>query len=213
MNYVVDHIPFSTDYNRRPNIKMVPNSITVHSTGNPSSNAKGERKWLENPTNKRTASWHYVVDEKDIIEAIPPDYVAWHTGDGNGQGNRASISIEMCESGNRQLVLKRTQELVRYLMNKHNIRKVVRHYDWSKKNCPRILNNDCKWTEWFTFLAEIFNEKKEGEKMQKVNIVAGAKLIEGVKINNVTYAPVRGLSELLGKKVDWNEKTSTVTLK
>ncbi|WP_411844567.1 stalk domain-containing protein [Schinkia azotoformans] len=57
------------------------------------------------------------------------------------------------------------------------------------------------------------NEKKESEEMQKVNIIAGTKLIDGVNINGVTYAPVRELSELLGKKVEWDQKTSTVTLK
>ncbi|MEC1716583.1 stalk domain-containing protein [Schinkia azotoformans] len=49
--------------------------------------------------------------------------------------------------------------------------------------------------------------------MQKVNIISGTKLIDGVNINGVTYAPVRELSELLGKKVEWDQKASTVTLK
>ncbi|MEC1778390.1 peptidoglycan recognition family protein [Schinkia azotoformans] len=158
MNIIIDHIPFSTPFNRRPNIKMIPNTITIHSTANLKSTAKNERGWLENPSNKRQASWHYVVDDKDIIEAIPPNYVAWHATDGRGDGNMKSISVEMCESGNRELVIKRTQELVKYLMKKHNIQKVVRHYDWYKnKTCPRILNNDGKWTEWFNFLDGLKN--------------------------------------------------------
>lgn len=163
MKITVDHIPASPS--RRPKRKMTPTSITVHSTGNTTSNAKGERKWLENPTNKRAASWHYVVDENDIIEAIPPNEVSFHAG--TTEGNNTSISIEMCESGNRAVVLKRTQELVQYLMDKHNIRVVKRHYDWSKKNCPRILNNDGKWTEWFQFLGEIF--KPKGVKEMELN--------------------------------------------
>lgn len=162
MNITVDHIPKTTAHNRRPNKKMIPTSITVHSTGNASSNAKGERKWLENPSNTRTASWHYVVDEKDIIEAIPPNEVAYHAG--TAAGNNTSISIEMCENGNRALVLKRTQELVKYLMDKHNVRIIKRHYDWSKKNCPRILNVDGKWGAWHIFLAEIFAPVKKAEK-------------------------------------------------
>jgi N-acetylmuramoyl-L-alanine amidase len=174
MDIVVNHLPFSAAYNRMPNITMRPNSITIHSTGNPTSSAKNERAWLENPTNKRTASWHYVVDENTIIEAIPPNYVAWHAGDGNGQGNMASISIEMCESGNRDRVLVKTKELVKYLMNKHNIRKVVRHYDWTKKNCPRILNHDGKWTDWYPFLADIFKAEAVIKDQTKYRLRSGA---------------------------------------
>lgn len=168
MNITQDHIPFSDD--RRPNKKMNPSSITVHSTGNPKSTAKNERGWLTNPDNNRAASWHYVVDENDIIEAIPPNEVSYHSG--TTQGNNTSISIEMCESGNRDLVLKRTKELVLHLMDKHNIRKVVRHYDWSKKNCPRILNNDRKWTDWFSFLSDIYNPKVEVAQVEERDINA-----------------------------------------
>ena len=45
--------------------------ITIRSTGNPYSTARGERNWLDNPTNTREASWHYVVDETEVIQAIP----------------------------------------------------------------------------------------------------------------------------------------------
>lgn len=199
MNIIQDHIPFSTAHNRRPNIKMVPNSITVHSTGNLRSSAKGERNWLENPSNKRTASWHYVVDQTTIIEAIPPNYVAWHAGDGNGQGNRASISVEMCESGDRELVIKRTQELVKYLMKKHNIRKVVRHYDWTKKNCPRILNNDSKWSDWSNFLADIYNQ--------------GGNKVSEQKVPAWKYAGIKYLHEqgLLDDLEGWKEKVDDPT--
>ena len=103
------------------------------------------------------------MDEKDIIEAIPPNEVAYHSG--TTQGNNTSISIEMCESGDRELVIQRTIELVRHLMDKHSVRVIKRHYDWSKKICPRILNNDGKWAEWFNFLGAVFNPvvKKSSE--------------------------------------------------
>jgi N-acetylmuramoyl-L-alanine amidase len=175
VNIIIDHIPYNTPFNRRPKLVMRPQSITVHSTGNTESSAQGERGWLENPTNKRVASWHYVVDENRIIEAIPPTEVAWHAGDGaNGPGNRSSISIEMCESGNREIVLANTRELIKHLMEKHNIRKVVRHYDWTRKNCPRILNRNGVWTEWNQFLADVYKaEIKEEKKMLEKAIVIG----------------------------------------
>lgn len=168
MNITIDHIPISKNKTgiKRPGFKMKPTVITIHATGNKTSTAKGERKWLENPSNKRSASWHYVVDEATIIESIPPNEVAYHAS--TKEGNFTSIGVEMCESGNRELVLKRTLELVRYLMEKHNIRVIKRHYDWNKKNCPRILNNDGKWTGWFQFLSEIFAPVKKEEVKVKI---------------------------------------------
>ena len=84
MKYTIDHIPLTTPYNRRPGLKMEPEYITIHSTGNPNSTARNERVWLTNPQNDRTASYHVVVDEKEAIEVIPLNEVAWHAGDGNG---------------------------------------------------------------------------------------------------------------------------------
>lgn len=191
MDIIKNHIPFSTAYNRRPNLTMQPTTITIHSTGNAKSTAKNERAWLENPSNDRTASWHYVVDENTIIEAIPPNYVAWHAGDGNGQGNRASIGIEMCESGDRAKVLAKTKELIKHLMATYNIRKVVRHYDWTKKNCPRILNADGKWTDWYPFLADVFKlEIKKEEPFM---------LEKAVVINSFADFPV---AELLARRLN-----------
>ena len=80
---------------------MTPTSITIHSTGNANSTAQGERNWLTNPSNNRIASWHIAVDEKEAVIAIPLDEVAWHAG----SGNNSSISIEICESGNRAKTL------------------------------------------------------------------------------------------------------------
>lgn len=132
---------------------MEPEYLTIHSTGNPDSTALNERLWLTNPSNIRTASWHLVVDDKKIIEAIPLNEVAWHAGDGkNGKGNRKSISIEMCESGNREKVIQNTVKLTAKLLLERGwgIEKLKRHYDWSGKVCPRIMSKN-NWEKWFNF--------------------------------------------------------------
>ena len=131
--------------------------ICIHSTGNPKSTAKNERAWLDNPSNKRQASWHLCIDEKDCICAIPLKEEAWHCG--NNNGNKYSIGIEICESGNRQKTLERAAELVVQLMKEYNIplSKVKRHYDYSSKSCPAILmaNN---WQGWKDFIKLIQNK-------------------------------------------------------
>ena len=165
MKYKINHIPIS---DKRPSIKMNPKYITIHSTANPKSTAKNERDWLTNPSNKRTASWHIVVGDEVAIEAIPFNEVAWHAGDGgNGTGNRQSIGIEMCESGNREEVIKNTIQVTVDLMKKYNIgiNNLKRHYDWTKKNCPRILNYN-NWQGWDKFKNEV-QKRLEGDNMKK----------------------------------------------
>lgn len=164
MNYIIDHIPRTTPHNRRPGVPMKPEFITIHSTGNPSSTARNERGWLTNPSNTRTASWHICVDEKEAVEAIPLNEVAWHAGDGvKGTGNRASIAIEICESGNRQKTLENTIQLVAKILKERgwNTNKLRRHYDWSGKSCPRILmaNN---WAGWEQFKRNVQKELSGG---------------------------------------------------
>lgn len=163
MQYTADHIPRTTPCNRRPGLAMVPRYITIHSTGNPSSTARNERAWLTNPSNKVTASWHIVVDEKEAIEAIPLNEVAWHAGDGSGQGNRASIGIEICESGNRAKTLENAVKLTAKLLKERGwgVDRLRRHYDWSGKICPRILQPN-NWAGWEQFKKEVAKELTGG---------------------------------------------------
>ena len=165
MNYIVDHIPRNTPHNRRPGTSMNPEYITIHSTGNSSSTARNERNWLTNPSNTRTASWHIVVDEKEAIEAIPLNEVAWHAGDGgSGTGNRKSTGIEICESGDRQRTLQNTVKLVAKLLKERGwgADRLRRHYDWNKKICPRIFYDGGKWTAWEQFKQAVQKELTGG---------------------------------------------------
>lgn len=158
-NYSYDYIPTTTPHNRRPQIKLEPTSITIHNTSNPSSTARNERSWLTNPSNTRTASYHIVIDEREAIEVIPLNEVAWHAGDGGkeGSGNRTSIGIEICESGNYDVTLSNSVELVAKMLKerKWGVNRLKRHFDWSKKNCPRLMNQDGKWTGWTQFVNRV----------------------------------------------------------
>lgn len=132
----------------RPGDKLTANYLTIHSTGNPSSTADSERRWLDNPDNKREASWHICIDATEIVQAIPFTEVAWHAGSGNSQ----SIGIEICESGNRAATLAKAAECVADMLIERGwgIDRLRRHYDWTQKNCPSIFmaNN---WAGWIDF--------------------------------------------------------------
>ena len=148
MNYKQDHIPKKKG--KRPGTAMKPQYLTIHSTGNPSSTAKNERAWLTNPSNTRTASWHIVVDEREAIEAIPLNEVAYHAG--TAAGNNTSIGLEICESGNREKTLAHAAEVAASILKKYGwgVDRLRRHYDWSGKNCPRILSAN-NWAGWNDF--------------------------------------------------------------
>ena len=123
----------------RPGGAYPKTTITTHSTANPHSTALGERQWLDNQTNNRYASWHYCVDENGVVQAIPEREEAWHCGD--TEGNRHSLSIEICENGDRVKTLLNTvkftaEKLVEYGLTVKNLR---RHAVWVNKDCPRIL--------------------------------------------------------------------------
>lgn len=153
---------------QRPGYAMIPQYITIHSTGNPKSTAQNEADYVCYNSD-RQASYHYVVDDSRIIQVLPADEVAWHAGDGgSGTGNRKSVAIEICEPGDRKKAVDNavwlTKELIRDLkIDKAHIRQ---HHDWSGKDCPRILRNKAyvkDGIDWAYFMAQIDAPQKEEE--------------------------------------------------
>ena len=86
----------SSKYNIKCPYEMTPEFIVVHNTANDAS-AKNEISYMKSNNNK--VSFHYAVDDVEIVQGITEDRNAWHAGDGgNGQGNRKGIAIEICYS-------------------------------------------------------------------------------------------------------------------
>lgn len=140
-------IPLS---HKRPGVKRRIKSIVVHNTANPSSTAQNERDYLVNPTNTSSTSFHIVVDENEVIEAIPVNEIAFHAG--SNQGNREGIGIEICESGNYEAAEENAVWLIAYLMKTYDIplSQVKTHQDCSGKACPRLILN-----HWGHFLDRV----------------------------------------------------------
>src|SRR5690625_3720689 len=149
--FIVDRIPLNTPNSRRPGTKMTAETITIHNTANPTSTAKNERGWLTNPSNTRMASYHYVIDSQHVIECIPQTEVAYHAG--HSVGNRTSIGVEICESGDYAKTLENAAKFVAVLLDARGwgVERLRRHFDWSGKNCPRKMNNGGGWSGWLTF--------------------------------------------------------------
>lgn len=148
----------------RPGLPLDPEYITVHETANTAkgANAEAHARLLEKG-NTRVASWHFTVDDHQIIQHIPENEVAWHAGDGrNGTGNRKSLSLEICVNadGNFEKAKANAIELIRYLMEKHNIplERVVPHHHWTGKDCPHNI-----LPHWDEFVAQIRKAKEQAQ--------------------------------------------------
>ena len=134
------------------------NYITIHDTGNTSrgANALNHAKFINNGS---SSTWHYTVDESNIVQHFPDSIQCWHAGDGKGKGNTESIGIEMCinSDGNFSKTVDNTVELVLHLMNKHNIpiNRVVQHNKWTGKNCPNSLRHNRYGITWYDFITKV----------------------------------------------------------
>ncbi len=134
---------------------MQPLGICVHNTAN---DASAENEIAYMTENNDYTSYHYAIDDKEIIQAIPENRNAFHAGDGaNGEGNRSYIGIEICysKSGGERFVQaeKNTavfiaQKLKEYGWSLSNVRK---HQDFSGKYCPhRTL--DMGWQRFLNMI-------------------------------------------------------------
>ena len=189
--------------------------LTIHSTANLKSTAQNERDNLNRIGNNSSTGFHIVVDEKEAIECIPLDMVTYHAGDGcNGIGNNTSIGIEMCESGDRERVISNTVCLVASMLKERGwgINRLRRHYDWSKKLCPRILSAD-NWKGWHGFKTEVEMKMKNvcGFESDAKVIYKGKTMKAGI-LSGKTYVELRVLAEELGLKVYYDGITKTVVL-
>lgn len=119
---------------------MSPQFIVIHNTANDAS-AENEIKYMQ--SNDNQVSFHYAVDDKEVILGIPLNRNAWHAGDGvNGKGNLYGIAIEICysKSGGAKFTKaeENAAELTASLLKKYGwgIDKVTKHQDYSGKYCP-----------------------------------------------------------------------------
>lgn len=166
MNIIHDFIPEGRK--NRPGYKIIgPEYITIHSTGNTNkgANAAAHGSYLKGAAANVPASWHFTVDDKEIRQHMPLSEVAWHAGDGsNGPGNRKSIAMEICENqdGNAERAIKNAAWLAAYLLKRFGlgIDRIKQHYDWSGKNCPRLLRS--KPNGWNDFVGLVQQNLQEG---------------------------------------------------
>ena len=133
---------------------MTPTRIVVHNTANDAS-ANNEIKYMI--TNNNETSFHFAVDDKEVVQGIPLNRNAWHAGDSHGKGNMEGIAIEICYSksgGDRFIKAEQNAaKFIAQLLKERGwgIDKVTKHQDYSGKYCPhRTL--DMGWERFLNMI-------------------------------------------------------------
>lgn len=141
--------------------------IVIHNTGNNGDTAKNNVDYFAS-WNEREAGAHFFIDQAGKIgRSIPMNNIAWAVGDNqkniNGGGslkskvnNNNSISIELCDIVTKEPskeMIEALLELIDYIVKYcPKVKRIVRHYDVTGKQCPKIFIDDNKWYEFLSKL-------------------------------------------------------------
>jgi N-acetylmuramoyl-L-alanine amidase CwlA len=126
---------FGVNTSKIPNIK----GIVIHNTaGGNSAEAHAQRVKNQSWEQREAGFTHYWVDENNVFQSYDDEYVAWHTG--NGDGNYYYIGIEVVDGVNdlrkaENLAL----ELATFLAKEYNLGKnsIRLHNEFSATACPK----------------------------------------------------------------------------
>ncbi len=196
---------------------MTAEFIVVHNTAN---DASAEKEVAYMIRNENPVSFHYAVDDKEVVQGIPITRNAWHAGDGNGDGNRKGIAIEICysQSGGTRFdnAEKNAAHFIATLLRERGwgIEKVKKHQDFSNKYCPhRTL--DKGWSGFIqmikSYLDDIPITSSEGfevgdqvrVKASATTYATGQKIASFVKYSTYEVTKINGNQLLLSKIISW----------
>ena len=169
---VVKKIVPSSKYSIKCPYSMTPTRIVVHNTANDAS-AINEIAYMTNNNNE--TSFHYAVDDKQIVQGIEENRNAWHAGDGQGKGNMEGIAIEICysKSGGDKFIKaeQNAVDLIVDILKRYGwgIDKVTKHQDYSGKYCPhRTL--DMGWDRFIKMVENKLNGTQNQTTDNEVNV-------------------------------------------
>ena len=196
--------------------EMKPEFIVIHNTANDAS-ANNEIAYIHR--NNNTVSFHYAVDDKEIVQGIELNRNTWNAGDGaNGKGNRKGIAIEICYSKSGGAKFEKAQrnaaELTAKLLKDYGwgIDKVTKHQDYNGKNCPHRTLSDYGWQYFLNLVKGYMNpEPVTTSGVKKGNLVSikkGAKYYNGKAVPNWVLNQKWYVAEVVGNRavINKNEK-------
>lgn len=160
MYTIKQNLVASENYSVKCPHSMTAEFIVVHNTAN---DATAENEVAYMIRNKNQVSFHYAVDDQEVVQGVPINRNTWHAGDGNGEGNRKGISIEICysKSGGTRFdqAEKNAAHFIANLLRERGwgIEKVKKHQDFRNKYCPhRTL--DKGWNGFLQMIKSYLND-------------------------------------------------------
>lgn len=145
MNIKQDYIPDGLACDTHKNLTREPAFVTIHWVGPfPGQTPEMVRNhWIESNSE---ASAHVIIKDNDVLECWPRNKKVWHAG--HTIGNNCSIGIEVIpEDTTGKFSDWSIQTLKAYLKAFYPNVPLVRHYDWTGKDCPAYYVNNKHWTE------------------------------------------------------------------
>jgi N-acetylmuramoyl-L-alanine amidase len=135
-----------------------PTSITIHWIG-PYPNQTVDipyNWWLKSGLQ---ASAHYIVKDLKVLQCVPENEVAWHCG---SKGNYTSLGIEVIPMNIAGQFSADTIDTLCQLLQGLPKVELLRHYDWTGKNCPLYYTplSDGGQERWEALVKELNDGRK-----------------------------------------------------
>ena len=132
-----------------------PAYVVIHETDNWSKGADAKAHATAMKNGNLAGTVHYYVDSKSIYQTLDHNDGAWAVGDGKGKygiTNRNSINIEICVNPETDYykAVDKAEQLAAQLLKQYGwgTDRLKRHYDASRKNCPRRIQAEGRWPEF-----------------------------------------------------------------
>ena len=132
-----------------------PAYVVIHETDNWSKGADAKAHATAMKNGNLAGTVHYYVDSKSIYQTLDHSDGAWAVGDGQGKygiTNRNSINIEICVNPETDYytAVDKAEQLAAFLLKQYgwSTDHLKRHYDASRKHCPRRILDEGLWPKF-----------------------------------------------------------------
>ena len=132
-----------------------PAYVVIHETDNWGKDADANAHARAMSNGNLDATVHYYVDSKSIYQTLEHSDGAWAVGDGKGKygiTNRNSINIEICVNPETDyyVAVDKAEQLAAFQLKQYGwgTDRLKRHYDASRKHCPRRILDEGLWTSF-----------------------------------------------------------------
>lgn len=198
-----------------------PAYIVIHETDNWSKGADAKAHATAMKNGNLAGTVHYYVDSRSVYQTLNHADGAWAVGDGKGKygiTNRNSINIEICVNPETDYyaAVDKAEQLAAQLLKQYGwgTDHLKRHYDASRKNCPRRIQAEGRWPE---FVKKTAANMKGATTVKNTTTKNAATLTDKIEVQFPVIqkgskgTAVSMLQAMLGVKVDGDFGNDTDT--